>query len=269
MNAIHFQFGDLFRLYLPEPHASLLAGIAFGQNIPPELSLYNQMKRIGLSHIAVFSGANISIVLGSISFIRAYIGNRLFGLIGILFILFSIIIVGAKAPIIRASLFSIFTFVALLTGRRFSGLYLSFISLILILSMKPYWIASVSLQLSYAATIGIMLFGMRLQDNEKSKHFVYSYIREELRISFAALFATLPIVIISFGQIPVMAPIANVLISFTITPLLLLGFLAGILGELHPSLAALPTYATYPILGYIIWVTDSISSLSFATIYIN
>lgn len=258
-------FSSVIDEYLPEPAGSLLKGMSFGVPIRSSLNLYNQMKRVGTSHIAVFSGANISIALGAVSFIRGYIGIRYYCMLAILTIFFLASIVGMKAPVARASLFSLCTYVAILLGRKISPLYTILFSFLVLLCLKPYWIQSVSFQLSYTATIALVLAGKARHEN--SDNYLISYIKEEMRISTAAMIGTAPIIFFNFRQVSLIAPLANVLISFAVGPVLILGLMAGFLGTIDPVFGYIPAQLAYPFLSYIIAVSEFLSSLSFASVY--
>ena len=221
--------------FLPPQEATLLNGIVFGTSLPSHSIVYNEMKRIGISHIAVFSGANIAIMLQSMSGIRAYIGTRLYSLIAILFIVFITFIVGIKAPVMRAAFFSLCTYVAILLRRKKSTLYILLVSLFILLAYKPYWIGSISFQLSYAATVALILFGKGNSSTKENP--IVEYFSEEIRTSTAALIGTTPLIFYYFRQISLIAPLSNLAVSFTIPLLLPLGFFGSMVGIFSPNLS--------------------------------
>ncbi len=145
--------------YLPEPHASLLNGILFGINLKTSRVFYDQLKTVGLLHLVVLSGINITLLASVIGQITNFLGKQASILLTILVVILFIIFVGPKAPIIRAGFMGIFTLVSLLFGKKAYLFWGLFLSLIFILIFWPDWIKTVSLQLSYGACLGLALFG--------------------------------------------------------------------------------------------------------------
>ncbi len=258
-------FSLVLQNYLPEPHASLLRGITYGVSIPDSLNLYNQMKRVGLSHIAVFSGANIAITLSAFSFIRAYIGIKAYSLITILIVFFMIEMVRIKAPIMRASLLSLCTYVGIILGRRTNSMYLLGLSALVLLATKPFWISSVSFHLSYGATFGLLLASRTKMSESASP--LLNYFKSELQTSLFVLITTAPVIFYHFRQFSPISPLANLLVSWIIPPIFILGLISGILGNIHPTLGYIPGHMSYPMLSYLIFVSEYLSQFSFASIY--
>lgn len=159
-------FTSVINSYLPEPHASLLNGILFGVNLKAGKVFYEQLKIVGLLHLVVLSGMNITILASITAGLTQFLGKRISILITILMIILFIVFVGAKAPIIRAGFMGILTLVAIIYGRKNLALYSLFLSLIFIAIFWPKWLTTISLQLSYGATLGIILFGQTTSKNE-------------------------------------------------------------------------------------------------------
>ena len=226
-------FADVINLYLPEPHASLLNGIVFGIKLKTTKEFYQQLKMVGLLHIVVLSGMNITLLAGVISSIFSFMSKKLTILITILSIIIFVIFVGAQAPIVRAGIMGILTLVALGLGKKTSALYLLFFSFVLSLLFKPYWLKSISFQLSYSATLGIILFGrVKITRIKNLKDKVYFQIMRELKPSLSAQIFSAPLIFIYFKQISLISPIANLLVGPVIAPVMVFGFLTAFLGKI-------------------------------------
>lgn len=247
-------FTSVINSYLPEPHASLLNGILFGVNLKTTKAFYEQLKMVGLLHIVVLSGINITLLAAIIASITSFLSKPLSILITILTIILFIIFVGPKAPIIRAGCMGILTLVAILWGRKNLALYTMFLSIIFIAIFWPKWLTSISFYLSYGATLGIILFG---QTNNKN-----GLIRN-LRVSLAAQLFTTPIIFLYFKQISLIAPISNLFVSGVIPPLMIFGFLTAILGKINFYLGVIPAYICYGLLSYMIFIIETLSKFPF------
>lgn len=259
-------FTSIINSYLPEPHASLLNGIIFGVNLKTNLLFLQQLRTVGLLHIVVLSGMNI-MVLGSVMLsITSFFSKRVSILITILTIILFIWFVGPQAPIVRAGIMGILTLVAIIYGKKSYALYALILSLLFIALVWPKWISTISLQLSYGATLGIILFSKNYIV-KKSQRFsnIILFIKTELRTSFAAQIFTAPIIFIQFHQVSFISPLANLMTSFLIMPLMVFGFLTAILGKIHYLFGLIPAYICYGLLSYLIHVIELFSQVPFAS----
>jgi len=146
------------------------------------------------------------------------------------------------------------TLVAILTGRKNLVLYSLFLSVIFIAIVFPRWLTSISLLLSYGATLGIIFFGQTSSKNQ---------LWRELKVSLAAQLFTTPIIFIYFKQISLIAPLSNLLVAPVIPPLMIFGFLTAILGKINYFLGLIPSYVCYGLLTYMVWVVETLSKLPF------
>mgnify|MGYP000532062661 CR=1 FL=1 len=258
-------FTLIINQYLPEPHASLLNGILFGINLKTTKQFYTELKMVGLLHLVVLSGMNITILSSIISSVTGFLSKKISTLIVILTIILFVLFVGPEAPIIRAASMGILTHVAILTGRlRYSifVLFLSFIFTLLIGFFSPATIKPLSLLLSYGATLGIILFGQsKLKQTDNNFLNFYNQIKAEFKTSLAAQIFTAPIIFIYFKQISLISPLANVLVSFLVPVLMVFGLLTAVLGKIYYLLGFPFAWVCYLILSYIIWVVKTLSKI--------
>lgn len=248
-------FTSVINTYLPEPQASLLNGILFGIDLKTAKVFYEQLKMVGLLHIVVLSGINITILATVITSLTIFLGRMISILITILTIIIFIVFVGPKAPIVRAGFMGILTFTAIIYGRKTIALYCLFLSAIFIALFWSEWLTTVSFQLSYGATLGIILFG---KTDSKA-----NIIWKELKPSLAAQVFTVPIIFLYFKQISLIAPLANLLVAFIIPLIMIFGFLTAILGKISFWLGLIPAYICYGILSYVVFVVEMLSKIPF------
>lgn len=247
-------FTNVINSYLPEPEASLLNGIIFGVNLKTTKEFYQQLKIVGLLHLVVLSGINITLLAAMVSSVTKYFSKVISTMITILTIILFVIFVGPQAPIIRAAFMGVLTHVAIITGRKNYTLYALFLSLIFVLIFWPLWLKTVSLQLSYGATLGIILFGQGKNNN---------WIIKNLRLTLAAQVFTVPIIFLYFKQISLISPLANLLVVETIPPLMIFGFLTAILGKINYFLGYIPSLISYGILSYLVWIIETLAKIPY------
>jgi len=248
-------FTNVIDSYLAEPEASLLNGIIFGVNLKTTKEFYQQLKIVGLLHLVVLSGINITLLTAMISSATKYFSKVISTLITILAIIIFVIFVGPQAPIIRAAIMGILTHVSIITGRKNYTLYALFLSLVFILVFWPDWLKTISLQLSYGATLGIIFFGQSQSKN---------YIWRNIRLTLAAQIFTTPIIFINFKQISLISPLSNLLVAETIPPLMIFGFLTAFLGKISYFLGYVPSLICYGILHYLVWVIETLARIPIA-----
>lgn len=257
-------FTSIINSYLPEPEAGLLNGIIFGISLKTSKVFYEQIKAVGLLHLVVLSGMNITIISSMIAAGTDFLGRRWSTLITILVIIFFIIFVGPQAPVIRAGFMGVLTLVAILYGRADIALYLLALSAIFIGIFWPKWLSTISFQLSYGATLGIILFGqVKMKHTKNWKDKLKYEVWKELKVTLAAQIFTVPIIFLYFRQLSVIAPLSNLLVSIFIGPLMVLGFFTAILGKINYFFGLIPALLSYGILTYIVFVVETLAKLPF------
>lgn len=261
-------FTSVINSYLPEPNASLVNGIIFGVPLKTSKEFYNSLKVVGLLHIVVLSGMNINLIAAVIAKLTSFLSKQASTLITILFIIFFINFVTPQAPIVRAGIMSILTLVAIIYGKQALALYSLLISCIFILFFFPEWISTKSFQLSVGASLGLILFSpKKINTSEQNKREkIKSYFSLEFKTSLAAQIFTAPLIFIYFKQISLISPFSNILVSWTIAPIMIFGSLAALLGKINYYLGILPAYAAYGLSDYVIWVVGAMSKIPFASL---
>lgn len=261
------QLIGLINSYLPEPHASLLNGMVLGRQLFVTDTFYEQLKIVGLIHIVVLSGSNISMLSAIImNLIVKHVGYRYATFITIVCISFFVWFVGAEPPVVRAAIMGILSLVALLFGRKTLAIYTLMLSSVIMILVHPTLLTSISFQLSVAATLGIILFGNVIQENNTNG--LWNYFYEELRISIAAQIFTLPIIFWYFRTISLVAPLANILISWLVAPIMILGICILTIGSLCWQGGFILSWLAYGMIQIIIWVVEVLGSIPFAQIKI-
>lgn len=262
-------FIEVINRSVGEPHAGLLAGMLFGikSSIPPEL--HEALISTGTIHIVALSGQNISILMGIVASTSLVFGRRISALFTIFAIGLFLFIVEMEPSLIRAVIMGSMQILALYFGR----LYWSVLSLILagstMLLINPAWIDSVSFQLSFLATLGIILIGPKggyvKQSSDKKAQFAHE-LKSNLQITLAAQIFTLPVVAWHFRRLSLIAPVTNLLISWTIAPIMVLGLILSGLGVFSEVFGQLTGLIVWPLLEYLVRVVELTAKIPYASI---
>ncbi len=270
------QITSLINSYLHEPHASLLNGILLGRPLFVTNTFYDQLKAVGLIHIVVLSGMNITLLSAIIlQFLAPVIGRKIALVITIMVIIGFISFVGIEPPIVRAGIMGILSLVGLLYGRKTLALYTLLLSAIIMILIHRAWLTSISFQLSFAATLGIILFGNVCIDEtlqkfqKRSNTFLFrfsSYFLEELRISLSAQVFTVPIIFYYFREISLISPIANILVSWIIAPVMIMGTITIAVGIVWWEGGFIIAWICHSMIAYIILVVETLAKIPYASI---
>jgi len=234
---------------IPEPSAALLQGILLGTRTGIPRDLYDDFNATGTSHVLVISGANITIVAALFSQVFGrLLGKRRAYWLTIAGITLYVLLVGADAVVIRAGIMGGLFVTALYLGRRATAYVSLLVTAVVLTLVSPLALWNVGFQLSFAATLSLILFtpglerwferGLaRFTTPERAKQGVQA-LSEVLIVTLAAQILTLPLIVYHFGRVSLVAPLANLLILPVQMPIMIGGGLAAITGLL-PALQPL------------------------------
>jgi competence protein ComEC len=257
-------FGEQVKKMLPADQAALGIGFLTGQKqaIPPELDA--AMRTVGLTHIVVASGYNLTILVRLARRIFAPVSKYLAALFGAGMIGGFMAITGMSPSMSRAGLVSGLSLAAWYYGRKFHPLVLlPFTAAVTLLINPTYGWGDLGWQLSFAAFAGVMIVAPLLQSyffgSKKPE-----VLRQVIGETIAAELVTLPILIGAFGQFSNVALLANVLVVPLVPVAMLFTFLAGVTVSFFGGLASGFGWIAHAVLAYMISIVDFLAALPWA-----
>jgi competence protein ComEC len=200
---------------VPEPEAALGAGILLGvrASIAPEIN--DAFATAGLTHVVAISGWNIAIVAALVAAAVSPLGSRPGGrwttaAVAALTVGGYVMLTGASPSVTRAALMAGAMLVGRLGGSRaHAGSALALAALVMLLAAPPVlW--DVGFQLSLLATAGLVWFGGSVE--RRLPAWWPGWVREPIALTLAAQLTTLPVILVNFERLSLVAPIANVLV---------------------------------------------------------
>lgn len=249
-----------------EPEASLGLGFVVGQRsaLPPELD--EQLKVVGLTHIVVASGYNLTILVRFARRIFAkysrFMAMSVSSSLVVGFIAFS----GLTPSMVRAGAVTLLSLLAWYYGRRFHPLIL--IALVAAGSayVDPIYLWSdIGWYLSFLAFIGVLIVSplmiARLYGAKKPPA-----ITQLLIETIAATIMTLPLILLTFERLPVLTLVANMLVAPLIPFAMLATTIAGVAGMFTPALLGWMGLPATIAIGYIVWVVETLSGINWVQI---
>lgn len=242
MNLIRQKVITVFQANLPKDSAALLLGVVFGIKVDFSKTFLANIKTVGVMHIIAASGMNVTMVAGFFFYIFSLGFKRQWAMIlSLTGIIFYDFIAGFQSSIIRASIMAALAFSAQILGKQRDGLYILFLTALMMLFWQPNYLTDIGFQLSFAATLGILVIPMFLKRFENG-------ITSDLITTFSAQIATLPILVSGFGVYSLWAIVVNALVLWTVPILMILGGFAAILAFVFEPLFKLLLYLCLPFL---------------------
>jgi competence protein ComEC len=250
----------VYRIF-PDPEASLLAGILLGDDNGLSADLQQAYKNTGTAHIIAISGFNIAIIAAL--FVRLFsrlLGARKGAIAAVVGITIYTVLVGASASVVRAAIMGGLAIFALQVGRRQNGLNtLAFTGAVMAV-INPHTLWDVGFQLSFAATLGLILYVGPFRDwavrhiaRFTSPENAQKYARpisEYLLFTLAAQLTTLPIMAYHFGRISLIAVLANPFILPVQPAVMVLAGLALLLSFIYLPLGKVAGWIAWPFAAY-------------------
>ncbi len=227
---------------LPDPEASLGLGFLVGikSQLPDDLN--DQLRLVGLTHIVVASGYNLTILVR--------LARRLFekrskyqtALASTLLIAGFVMVTGFSASMSRAALVTGLSLAAWYYGRHIHPLVILGLSAYITAAINPMYVwADLGWWLSFLAFAGVMLLSPVLQKRIYGTH-EPKLLGQVVLETVSAEIMTLPLIVMIFGTVPLLALPANILVVPLVPLAMLVTFIAGALGWILPYLAMPATW---------------------------
>jgi competence protein ComEC len=261
----------VYRLW-PDPEASLLAGILLGVETGISAQVQRAFQDTGTSHIIAISGFNISIIAGLFaSLFGRFLGLRKGAVASVLGIGFYTLLVGASASVLRAAIMGGLALFARQVGRRQDGLNSLAFTAFLMSLLNPEVLWGIGFQLSFAATLGLVLYadplaqaflrlvGRYLPVTAAEK--LVGLVGEYCLFTLAAQLTTLPVTIYHFQRFSLSSLVANIAILPAQPPVMTLGGLALMLGLVYYPLGQMAAPLAWPFVLFTIRVVEWFASL--------
>ncbi|HFQ92773.1 MAG TPA: DNA internalization-related competence protein ComEC/Rec2 [Anaerolineae bacterium] len=262
--AVKHRAQDSITQLLPAPQSALLSGILLGNDngMPPDLA--DDFRNTGMTHIIAISGFNIAILIAILMGLTgSWLPQRPAVIVSITGIAFYTIMVGADASVVRAAVMgSIYLVAARWMGRPNFAFASLFLAGWLMTLLRPFTLWDVGFQLSFTATLGLMLYAdgltqwtrrqlLRVADRQTVRQ-IMAVISEAVLITLAAQILTLPLMVGYFRQVSLISLPANALILPAQPGVMIWGGLATIVGMISPLLAQPLAWAAWLFLTYTI-----------------
>ena len=250
-----------FASYLPNTEAGLLSGVVLGTKKSLPVKLYEQMQQTGTLHIAVASGMNIALMAQpALVFLTLFFKRRIALIPLFILIWFYALLTGFQPPIIRASIMASLLYLAQEFGRKTENIRILLLTGYVMILINPQLIFDLGFQLSFTSMLGLTYLEPALKS---SKNIFLRLMASTL----ACQIATLPIIMVNFGEYNLISPIANLLVLWTIPYILGIGLISAILSFFSRFLSGLLLWLFYPLMWYFVTVIEFTSRIKIFQIW--
>jgi len=245
--------------------ARLLAGVLLGDKRGVRgTDVEDDFRLSGLSHILAVSGLHLGLMAAIASWVVGRLGAPLWAraLVCVGTCLFFALITGAQISTVRALTMVCVVWLARLGGRRTDAIGALSVTAIVMLAVRPWCAGDVSFELSASAVGGLLLFGDLVTDWLRTAlPSVVGKVSTGLAATLVAQYATLPVVCSTFGVLPIVGPIANLVAVPLLGPALGLGIIALATRPWTPGLWAVLSSTAGWILAVVARIASTVSAM--------
>jgi competence protein ComEC len=255
--------------FVPEPESALLGGVLLGEKQSLGDELEDAFVATGLIHIVVLSGYNVSIVAEAVTYVLAFLPRALAYGASSFGILLFMILTGANAPIVRASIMAILLLVAKFLGRPTeASRMLLLVATIMVLVKPSILVSDVSFHLSFLATLGL-LYMFPIVDNFFAKKIPRLWgLREIASATISTQIMVLPYLLWKIGTFSIISPVTNIIVLPFIPISMLLGFFTGVFAYVWAPVASVFSYLSFFVMKIVIEIVEWFAELPFSLVIV-
>ncbi|MWV45328.1 DUF4131 domain-containing protein [Paenibacillus sp. HJL G12] len=152
--------GSKIEQIFQEPHAGYMKGLLIGMQDDIDPETYSQFSQLGLTHILAISGMHVAVYVASLLFILSLcrVTREKALLIVMILIPVYVLLSGVSPSVVRAGIMGMIGLIAARKGWLKDGMNILSAAALLMMMWNPYYMLSVSFQLSFLVTAGLMLY---------------------------------------------------------------------------------------------------------------
>lgn len=235
---------------------------------------YLAMQETGLAHLFAVSGLHCAFLVTLLALLISR-RQRLLCAVTVPLLLFYMVMVGMSPSVVRACIMQIFLLIAPLFRRGSDPLTSLAAALLVILLCNPFAAASVSLQLSFSATLGMVLLSPRLyklltgwyKGKCRPLRTALCFVAANLSATLSAVVFTAPLTAWYFRIFVLVAPLSSLLAVPAAGWSFMAAFVTVLLGFVWLPLASLLGWISWALVRYILWIANGMMSWRYHAVY--
>lgn len=255
---------------LPKETSGLCLGMLIGETSGIEENMQEDFRDSNLSHILAVSGANVSYIIVSITYIfnKMCLRKRLSKIISIILLILFMLLTGCTSSVNRACIMAILMLIAELLYRK-SDVYNNLaISALILLIINPYSLLDIGFQLSYMGTIGIVFLHDKIGSFIKINNKIVKYFFEMIAVTTCANLAIIPIMMFHFNTISLTFYFSNIIVGPILGIVVIIGFIMFFISLIFTPISSLIAIVLNLMLKFIIKIAEITANMPFSKITI-
>ncbi|PJN61697.1 hypothetical protein PAEAM_12560 [Paenibacillus sp. GM1FR] len=249
------KLGSAVEQLFPEPHAGYMKGLIIGMATDIDPGTYGQFSQLGLTHILAISGTHVAVYVASLLLILSWLRLTRETALTIVLILVPayVLLSGGSPSVIRAGIMSMIGLYMARRGLARDGLQMISAAALLMMWWDPYFLLSVSFQLSFLVTAGLMIYMPLI--NRLFSGWPKS-LAATASVTVTAQLISFPVTILYFNQFSLLSFVANFLLVSLISAIVLpLG-----------TVAMLLSFIWVPLAKPLAWIAMQLNQLTFVSV---
>ncbi|WP_339166612.1 ComEC/Rec2 family competence protein [Paenibacillus sp. FSL R5-0341] len=247
--------GSAVEQLFPEPHAGYMKGLIIGIANDIDPGTYGHFSQLGLTHILAISGTHVAVYVASLLLILSWLRLTRETALTIVLILVPayVLLSGGSPSVIRAGIMSMIGLYMARRGLARDGLQMISAAALLMMWWDPYFLLSVSFQLSFLVTAGLMIYMPLI--NRLFSNWPKS-LAATASVTVTAQLISFPVTILYFNQFSLLSFVANFLLVSLISAIVLpLG-----------TVAMLLSFIWVPLAKPLAWIAIQLNQLTFVSV---
>lgn len=232
------------------PEGTLVSAMVMGRRaVDLSYELRDRFIQVGLAHVLAASGFHVSLILGVVLFFaKGLSGGARFGL-GTLTLIIYVSLTGFSPSILRAAFMGFAALIAIVSERQVKPLGALLVAAAILLLVNPLWIWDLGFQLSFLATLGLLV---TVEPLMKMLDWLPTPIASLVAVPIAASLWTFPLLLYVANVVSPYSILVNVVTAPFIAIVTLGGFVSAMVALVVPSAgSALAGVLYYPVEGLI------------------
>lgn len=220
--------------WLGVPEGPLVSAMVMGSqtvNLYLSATIKDLFAKVGLSHALAASGFQVSLILGVVLQLTRRLPVRAKFSCGVLALLLFLGLTGPQLPILRAVVMGVAALFALVADRKVITSGSLLFSATLLLLVNPLWIWDLSFQLSFLATLGLLVTSPVII---KWLDWIPPLFASIIGIPVAASLWTLPLQLYTFNVVSPYSILVSIISTVLITIISIVGFVSAIAALVWP-----------------------------------
>lgn len=233
---------------LGSPEGQLVSAMVLGRrsvDLPYEIR--DRFILVGMAHALAASGFHVTLILGLVLAIARRLSEGTKFWLGTVTLVFYAGLAGFQASVLRAAIMGFGGLVGLVLQRKVRPVGILLLAAVILLLYDPLWIRDVGFQLSFAATLGLIV---TVNPLVKRWDRLPVAIATALAVPISATIWTLPLQMYYFSVVCTYSVLVNAIATPLLSLITIGGFVSGIAALVYPAVGRIVAgLLYYPVRG--------------------